>query len=1409
MRIFFLLLGALLVAPLPPRAIPSFSEVNVGFTGLGGYEVRWGDYDADGDLDLAIEGITTGTRWTRVYRQAAGAFTEDPNDGVMLGLNEGPCIWGDYDNDGDLDLAYGGWSGGGTGNRIYRNDGAGWTWLNNGLRGMKGADGAWFDYDHDGDLDLLLTGESYDPPQGDYTILYRNDGAGVFTNALSLLGTYLGEVSVGDYDRDGDWDIALTGRTVGTKIYRNVNGTLTDIGAGLPSMINCSIAWADYDNDGDLDFILSGESSSGLECDVYRNDAGTFVPLSAGITPVRLGHIDWGDYDSDGDPDLLMVGSDASLNPLAMIFRNDAGTFVDAGFTLTPVKNQSSAAWGDFDNDGDLDIVLAGEDGVTGPVIKVYANSGGTANTAPSAPTGLTTTVFGNNISFFWNPSSDTETPATGLTYNLRVGTTPGGQQIMAPMSDVATGFRRVPARGNAQQNLSWTLKSLPPGTYYYSVQSIDTGYLGSGWAAEQSVTIASPSTVTAMTPTPGSTLLSAPATITATISAAVDPSTVTPDTVRLTHAGPDGTLGNGDDVAVVPAGISVVGGNQIQLDLTDVVLPNGPYRLRLSGTTASDPSPIGWWALDEGSGAVAVDSSGFLHDGTLINGPTRIAGKTGGGLALNGVDQAVDIADEDLFSPHAGPSGEMTVSAWVRISSLPPGGGLGEVVVGKGDTSNWEYALYVYPDATVALTMFQSNGALYGEARGGQISTGTWHHLAGTIKKGQYLKIFLDGVPLLNRTNFSGDTQNLGAALRIGAAGSALALPFNGDVDDVRLFDQELTVAEVQNLASLGNAVRDTAGNVLDGEFSLSFPSGNGASGGDFVGDFIVGAAPLQVTDMVPAPASVLGAPPADLTFTLNANVDPATVSLATVRLVRAGPDTALGTGDDVVLTPSSVSLLSPNQIRIALLAVPMPDDQYRVTLFGSTAAISGRGNYWALDEGTGFMAGDSSGLAPGTIHGPLRVPGRVGNALHFNGVNDRVTSGAPFLSTPWTAAMWVKREDSGSVDARLMDPNTFSGGTLRLESFNNTNRVGVAVYTVADYPSNYTAPVGQWVHLTFVGGAQTQLYVNGSLQDTLPPSFALPRYHLGSGGDNTMLGTLDDVQVYGRNLTAAEILTLASLGGAVRDLHSNLLDGEFSASLPSGNNVAGGDFVATFSINTPITPPGAFAMVAPANTATGVSTTPTYSWNAATGAASYQLQVATDSGFTSLVINQAGIATTSVTPLVPLATSATHYWRVTAVNSAGSTLATGAPFSFTTSATPSPPGAFTLVSPPDGASVVALNPTYSWNPAAGATGYQLQVAEDSGFTSLVVNQAGIATTSVNPAISLVGGMPYFWRVFAENAGGATLATGAPFSFTTGFADDFTLSGGSIASCGSTGIEGALVMLLLGLRRRRSRTSG
>jgi len=193
-----------------------------------------------------------------------------------------------------------------------------------------------------------------------------------------------------------------------------------------------------------------------------------------------------------------------------------------------------------------------------------------------------------------------------------------------------------------------------------------------------------------------------------------------------------------------------------------------------------------------------------------------------------------------------------------------------------------------------------------------------------------------------------------------------------------------------------------------------------------------------------------------------------------------------------------------------------------------------------------------------------------------------------------------------------------------------------------------------------------------------------------------------------------------------------------------------------------------GDFFLSDPSSGAIGVPVTTTFDWQASFSVEtpSYTIQVSTDPGFATFVINQTGLTTTSFTPGTALSSGTVYYWQVLAVRSTGVVVATGAPWTFTTfSATPGP---FTMIAPTNASTGVALTPTFSWNPSIGATSYTLQVATDVGFTSLVVDQPGLTTTSFTLGTALTASTAYFWRVMAVSTASVT-ATGAPWAFTTG----------------------------------------
>jgi hypothetical protein len=473
---------------------PWFTHVTSGLPGANPTDLAWGDYDNDEDLDVLIA-IAGGYR---IYSQDDGLFT-DIGAAYQYATNSS-LAWGDFDNDNDLDAVFA--------SRVYQNDSGSFTDTDAGIRDLRFTSAAWGDYDNDGDLDLALTGED----DTCHSFLCRNEGPSAtrgwnfFVTDVHFHGTMLGTFDWGDYDNDGDLDLLQTGRLWGIAydlragVFRNdgpssgSDWNFTHISYGLPGIFWGAVDWGDYDNDGDLDILVAGDLNvEGAEkvAEVYRNDGGSFTDMNRGLPATDHSSAVWGDFDNDGDLDICLAGASSS-GEIARVYRNDGGSFVNIDAGLTGV-DYSDAVWGDYDNDGDLDLLVVGEDTGGGSIARLYRNNCYAPNTPPVAPDGLTATVTPTTIDFAWNPAVDNETPTTGLSYNLLVGNAEHGVILNAPMADPGTGYRRIREVGNVGQNTSWSLAYvvpylsfphvIPPD--YWGVQTIDHSFEGSEFATD------------------------------------------------------------------------------------------------------------------------------------------------------------------------------------------------------------------------------------------------------------------------------------------------------------------------------------------------------------------------------------------------------------------------------------------------------------------------------------------------------------------------------------------------------------------------------------------------------------------------------------------------------------------------------------------------------------------------------------------------------------------------------------------------------------------------------------------------------------------------------------------------------------------------------------------------------------
>ncbi|MBC8320458.1 MAG: VCBS repeat-containing protein [Bacteroidetes bacterium] len=376
----------------------SFTDIQAGLTGVSESASNWIDYNQDGAIDIFVTGdFYNNTRHgisTKLYKNIRNdRFTETHSPAINV--YRGDFDWADYNNDGVEDLfIIGETSNGNLVSYLYSNNRtANFMRVPTSIPGFRDGSVEWGDYDRDGDYDLLITGYTKNGPASK---IYRNDRNNKFMDVnADLPGISYGVGRWADYDNDGDLDIIISGNEssgrVITKLFRNDNGIFNFVDIGFTDLKLGDIAWGDYDNDGDLDFAIIGETQSGrYESKLYSNlEEGVFSQALPNFIPVRSGSVDWGDMDHDGDLDLLLTGESKS-GAVSKVYRNDRnGFFTDINANIIGLY-MSDGHWGDYDNDGDLDIVISGMSNNYEFISRVYRNDAMRTETVKEGDDGVT-----------------------------------------------------------------------------------------------------------------------------------------------------------------------------------------------------------------------------------------------------------------------------------------------------------------------------------------------------------------------------------------------------------------------------------------------------------------------------------------------------------------------------------------------------------------------------------------------------------------------------------------------------------------------------------------------------------------------------------------------------------------------------------------------------------------------------------------------------------------------------------------------------------------------------------------------------------------------------------------------------------------------------------------------------------
>jgi hypothetical protein len=799
----------------------------------GSHNLRVADFGSDGDIDIF------GANWNDSAPNTADIEMWEsqlqsglPLDQWQRHIVETSMPWRavfvageDINTDGLPDLVTGGW--------WYPNPGAlGGNWVRTPIGAPLNNMAAVYDFDSDGDMDVLGTNGQH---SGDDFSWARNDGTGVFTNfdiAPSGGGDFLQGVSVdqviagggteivlswhnggpgtsmftvpgdptdpnwplpvisptrngeqiatGDIDGDGLIDVHL-----GTNWLRQLgDGSFeTRPGVTMSGGVPDRVSMADIDDDGDLDVVIGAEGARLLIWGENQDNGSTWTEHVI-ATDVNYFSVDIDDIDGDGDIDV--VGGAHQGNGEVFIYENagQGATWithvVDPG-DATPIDHHDGTQLVDMDLDGDLDIITIGWQFTSLVIYENLAITGGGVDITPPS-IGSVATAGPNQVSVEFSEPLDPITAEEVANFTVSDGVTvssatlgPDSREVTLATSTLTEGF-----------------------IYTLTVNNVED-LAGNAIAPDTQTTFSLAANQDPVaTDTTESTVADTPVSFTLTAS---DPDgdpltyTVTTDPANGTYTGV------GADLTYTPDA-GYLGDDTIGFTVTDGRGGSDTATVTITIDPAPPPDPglVAYWPFGEGSGTTTADGSGNGYDGTLVNGP---AWTVEDALDFDGVDDYVDVGGLDV-------AGEaITITAWFYATDLANCGSrdcrLISKVTSVSEQGHYFMVSTIAAGATTRLRFRLKTGNTTTTliATTGNLVENQWIHVAA-VYDGATMTLYQDGTPVGSRTKTGTIATNPTIPVWIGGNPSgATHRPWNGSIDDTRIYNRALTPQQIQTLAT------------------------------------------------------------------------------------------------------------------------------------------------------------------------------------------------------------------------------------------------------------------------------------------------------------------------------------------------------------------------------------------------------------------------------------------------------------------------------------------------------------------------------------------------------------------------------------------------------------------------------
>ena len=525
---------------------------------------------------------------------------------------------------------------------------------------------------------------------------------------------------------------------------------------------------------------------------------------------------------------------------------------------------------------------------------------------------------------------------------------------------------------------------------------------------------------------------------------------------------------------------------------------------------------PLGYWRLDDASPATCVrDASGnnltgLAGAGVAANQPGALGSDPDTALGFNGTTGYVSLGDPSALQPQ-----QVSVEAWVNTTSTP--GSLNTIVRKRG----YGYDLYLNQNGTPGFNIIDSNVNVYTVTGATSVADGHWHYLVGTYN-GSQVCLYVDGVAA-GQCRTAGTIYYSSDMVAIGRDGGYAGNYFTGRIDEVAIYGRALSAAEAQAhyavaVATMG-LIQATGAMVTVGPgsaFSGVVATFNGPTNVPY-------AASINWGDGTPiGPGTVIGSSTGSAVTGTHIYATPGHY-VTTVQITNSAGASATAIGGATVATCPSTTA---------------PSDAYATAVLAS-----GPLGYWRLDDASpATCVRDASGNNLTGLAGAgvaANQPGALGSdpdtALGFNGTTGYVSLGDPSALQPQQVSVeaWVNTTSTpGSLNTIVRkrgygyDLYLNQNGTPRFNIIDSN----VNVYTVTGATS---VADGHWHYLVGTyNGSQVCLYVDGvaagACQTAGTIYYSSDMVAIGRDGGyagNYFAGRIDEVAIYGRVLSAAEI--------------------------------------------------------------------------------------------------------------------------------------------------------------------------------------------------------------------------------------------------------------------------------------------